>query len=67
MTYALYDIGGTKTRVAISRDGVNFEEPQIFNTPKDYRDGIKKIADISLDELNQLLNLAKEKNPSKEK
>ncbi len=47
MTYALYDIGGTKTRVAISRDGVNFEEPQIFNTPKDYRDGIDKIAQIS--------------------
>lgn len=47
MTYALYDIGGTKTRVAISRDGVNFEEPQIFNTPKDYRDGIEKIAEVS--------------------
>lgn len=47
MIYALYDIGGTKTRVAISRDGVNFEEPQIFNTPKDYRDGIKQIASVS--------------------
>lgn len=47
MIYALYDIGGTKTRVAISRDGVNFEEPQIFNTPKDYRDGIEKIAQIT--------------------
>ncbi len=47
MTFALYDIGGTKTRIAISRDGVNFEEPQIFNTPKDYRDGIDKIAQVS--------------------
>ncbi len=47
MTFALYDIGGTKTRIAISRDGINFEEPQIINTPKDYREGIDKIAHIT--------------------
>lgn len=47
MIYALYDIGGTKTRIAISRDGINFEEPQIINTPKDYREGIDKIATIT--------------------
>jgi predicted NBD/HSP70 family sugar kinase len=49
MTYALYDIGGTKTRIAISRDGTTFEDPTIINTPKDYREGIDQIAKISKD------------------
>ena len=32
----LFDIGGTKTRFAISRDGNSFEEPVIFETQKNF-------------------------------
>lgn len=38
--YLLFDIGGTNTRVAVSRDGKNFEEPRIFPTPADFGVGI---------------------------
>lgn len=41
--YALFDIGGTKTRVAISRDLRSFEEPIKFDTPERFSDGITAI------------------------
>jgi glucokinase len=41
--YLLFDIGGTKTRVAFSPDGENFEDPEVFPTPENFDDGILAI------------------------
>ncbi|MDP3645976.1 MAG: ROK family protein [bacterium] len=38
--YIVADIGGTKTRVAGSRDLEKFDEPIIFDTPQEYADGL---------------------------
>lgn len=38
--FILFDIGGTKMRVAGSKDGVTFSEPQIIPTPKNFSEGI---------------------------
>ncbi len=43
--FAYFDIGGTKTRVAVSIDGQSFGEPIKFDTPKDFDAGTKAIAD----------------------
>lgn len=43
MTYLLFDIGGTKTRVAVSEDLESFGEVTSFKTPGKFEDGIKKI------------------------
>lgn len=45
--YLLFDIGGTKTRVALSRDGVSFEKPVIVPTSKSSIEGIQKLAEIA--------------------
>ena len=39
--YILFDIGGTKTRIAATLDGQKFSEPAIFETPAAYSDGLK--------------------------
>lgn len=39
--YLLFDIGGTKTRLALSSDHDSFEEPYIFETPRDFEEAIK--------------------------
>ncbi|HSE34931.1 MAG TPA: ROK family protein [Candidatus Paceibacterota bacterium] len=49
MSYLLFDIGGTNTRLAISRDKTTFEEPRIFETPKDFDQGMAKIREVSLE------------------
>src|SRR3989338_3935569 len=41
MNSILFDIGGTKTRVAYSVDGQSFEEPTVFETVKNYEEGIR--------------------------
>ncbi len=41
--FVLFDIGGTKTRVAISKDGKAFEEPVIFDTLQNFESGIVKL------------------------
>ncbi|MCI5108445.1 MAG: ROK family protein [Candidatus Pacebacteria bacterium] len=41
--YLLFDIGATKTRLAVSKDKRSFDKPVIFDTPKDFNEGIKKI------------------------
>jgi len=41
--YLLFDIGGTKTRIAFSPDEKNFEKPEVFSTPKDFDEGILAI------------------------
>ncbi len=38
--YILFDIGGTKMRIALSRDGVSFDTPVIVSTPKDFEEGM---------------------------
>lgn len=43
--FAYFDIGGTKTRIAISIDGNSFGNPVKFDTPKNYLEGIKKVAE----------------------
>lgn len=39
MNYILFDIGGTKMRVAYSANGESFEEPKVVPTPKNYEEG----------------------------
>ncbi len=41
--FAYFDIGGTKTRIAVSIDGQSFGEPVKFDTPKNFEEGIKMI------------------------
>jgi predicted NBD/HSP70 family sugar kinase len=43
MAYVLFDIGGTKTRVAISYDLKTFGEKVKFDTPKNFDEGIAAI------------------------
>lgn len=43
--YAYFDIGGTKTRVAVSRDGKQLHgEPVKFDTPRDFEVGVEQVA-----------------------
>jgi len=46
--YLLFDIGGTKMRLAISRDGRTFDEPSIVNTPRDFEEGMALFEKITL-------------------
>lgn len=39
--YILFDIGATKTRIAYSETGENFEDPKVYETPKNYDEGLK--------------------------
>jgi len=46
--YLLFDIGGTKMRLALSKDGESFAEPKVVETPKDFdvaMNVFKEIAD----------------------
>ena len=43
--YILVDIGGTNIRVAGSKDLATTSEPAVFDTPQDYDDALKKIAE----------------------
>lgn len=45
--YLLFDIGGTKSRFALSRDGNSFEEPLIIDTPKNYIQAIEVFNDAA--------------------
>lgn len=38
--HLLFDIGGTKSRFAVSYDGLSFDEPIIIDTPTNYAEGI---------------------------
>ncbi len=46
--YAYFDIGGTKTRVAVG-DGSSFSEPVKFPTPKDFSLGVNTIVNTILE------------------
>lgn len=43
--YLLFDIGGTKSRFAMSKNGESFDEPLIIDTPQNYVMGIDAFAD----------------------
>lgn len=43
MTYVLFDIGGTNIRVAVSEDLEKLGKVEIFRTPSNFDDGVKKI------------------------
>ncbi|MCA9354763.1 MAG: ROK family protein [Candidatus Kaiserbacteria bacterium] len=45
MTYVVFDIGGTKTRVAVSSDLEKLDKNVSFSTPNDFEKGVKKIAE----------------------
>ena len=47
--YILFDIGGTKTRIAFTDNLENFEEPVIISTSPIYEDGIKAINETILE------------------
>ena len=49
MVYIVADIGGTKTRLASSRDLKTFEEPIILDTPPKYTDGLSAIVQRAKD------------------
>lgn len=41
MSYVLFDIGGTKTRVAVSEDLQSFGKVASFKTPNDFEEGVR--------------------------
>jgi predicted NBD/HSP70 family sugar kinase len=43
MTYVLFDIGGTKTRVAVSEDLETFSDVDSFKTPAKFDEGMDKV------------------------
>ncbi len=45
MSYVLFDIGGTKTRVAVSEDLKTFSDPIKFDTPKDPKELVAIMAE----------------------
>ncbi len=45
--YLLFDIGGTNMRIAVSRDGVTFDEPRIVPTPKDFDAGMLALRNLA--------------------
>src|SRR3989344_130316 len=47
--FLLFDIGGTNTRIAVSRDGENFEKPVIFPTPVGFDEGISLFKERALE------------------
>ena len=50
--YLLFDIGGTNMRIALSRDGVTFEEPRIVETPKDFDAGMLALKNLATELLS---------------
>lgn len=46
--YLLFDIGGTKMRLAVSRNGKHMERPKIVPTPTNFDEGMRVFADIVL-------------------
>lgn len=46
--YIIFDIGGTKTRVAGSQDLVTYGAPVKFNTPNLYAEGIEELCQVIL-------------------
>jgi glucokinase len=47
--YILFDIGGTKMRVAFSSDGKGFGEPKVIPTPKEFEEGIEQFRKVAIE------------------
>lgn len=47
MSYLLFDIGGTNTRVAVSKDLRSFDKPVKFKTPVNFKEGMEKIIEAA--------------------
>lgn len=47
--YLLFDIGGTKMRIAFSGDGRDFGEPMVIPTPEDFDEGMKLFKHAALE------------------
>lgn len=45
MSYVLFDIGGTNTRVTVSEDLKEFAKPVKFKTPISFKEGVEKIVE----------------------
>ena len=45
--YLLFDIGGTKIRMAVSLDGKNLENPVVVGTPRDFNQGMQVFAETA--------------------
>ena len=45
--YILFDIGGTKMRIAVSKDGETIAETKIVETPQDFEQGIAALGAIA--------------------
>ncbi|MBM3272423.1 ROK family protein [Candidatus Kaiserbacteria bacterium] len=45
--YILLDVGGTKTRIAVTTDLASFSEPKIIDTPQEYEAALTAIADAA--------------------
>jgi predicted NBD/HSP70 family sugar kinase len=41
--HILFDIGGTNTRVTVSKDGIAFETPTKYPTPQNFHEGVTKL------------------------
>ena len=49
MTYVVFDIGGTKTRVAVSNDLKTFEKVEKVNTDPKFKEGVKEVVNTIKD------------------
>lgn len=43
----LFDIGGTHTRIAVSKDNLGFGEPTVYPTPQNFEEGLEKFISSS--------------------
>ena len=44
--YLVFDIGGTKMRLAISPDGINLNQPVMIDTPQTFEEGMSKFEEM---------------------
>lgn len=47
MSYVIFDIGGTNTRVTVSEDLKSFEKPVKFKTPVNFKEGVEKLVEAA--------------------
>ncbi len=47
MSYVIFDIGGTNTRVSVSEDLKSFEKPIKFKTPINFKEGVEKMVEAA--------------------
>lgn len=45
--YLCFDVGGTKTRIAVSSDGKTLSEPKIIPTVKDFQEALNSFKQVA--------------------